>query len=210
VNDCARLREAAPELALGLLGGQERAEAIAHLQGCAECRAEVGRLTAVGDALLELVPPAEPPAGFEQRVLDRLAPPRARGPRGRLLVAAGLVGVAVFGAGWAVGSARPATPTVVAAAVAEPLTAGDRRVGDIVVDRDRPELLSVWLEAPSAGRLTCDLLRRDGSVAASVTYDATGGAEWWGVPRPREEVTRMRIADAAGGIVASGAVPPGP
>ncbi|WP_220187966.1 hypothetical protein, partial [Pseudonocardia pini] len=92
----------------------------------------------------------------------------------------------------------------------EPLVSGDRRVGDVVVDRDRPEFLSVWLEAPAAGRLTCDLLRRDGSVVSSVTYDAEGGTEWWGVPRPGEEVTRMRIADAAGGVVASGAVPTAP
>ncbi|GAA4549953.1 zf-HC2 domain-containing protein [Pseudonocardia xishanensis] len=210
MSDCATVRELAPELALGLVTGQERAAAMAHLQSCPGCRAELDRLAGVGDALRALVPPAEPPAGFEQRVLDRLE--RAREPRPRrgrlLLVAAALVGVAVFGAGWAAGSST--APRVVAAAVAEPLTSGDHRVGDVVVDRDRPDLLSVWLESPSAGRLTCDLLRRDGTVAASVTYDATGGAEWWGVPRPDGEVATMRIADEAGGFVASGSVPSPP
>ena len=31
--DCAELREVAPEVALGLLTGEERAAALAHLQG---------------------------------------------------------------------------------------------------------------------------------------------------------------------------------
>jgi hypothetical protein len=202
-------RAVAPELALGVLTGEERAEAVAHLEGCADCRAEVARLTAVTDVLREL-PSAEPPAGFEQRVLDRLATPARRSRRTPLLLAAAAVGIAVFGAGWAAGAARPVTSTIVTAAVAEPLTSGDRRVGDVVVDRDRPDRLSVWLEAPEAGPLTCELLRRDGSVAASVSYDARGGAEWWGLPRPEGEVSRMRIADAAGGEVASGAIPPPP
>jgi anti-sigma factor RsiW len=226
--------DTAPELALGLLTGAERAEAVAHLHECAAYRAEVARLTDVADALRDLTA-AEPPAGFETRVLARLAdtdgspvaggvggaggavgaaPTPAEGRerwtprRAPLLIAAGLVGVAVFGAGWAAGSGRPSSSAVVTAAVAEPWTSGERRVGDIVVDRDRPDRLSVWLEAPEAGPLTCELLRRDGSVAASVSYDARGGAEWWGVPRPDGEVSRMRIADAAGGEVASGAIPP--
>jgi anti-sigma factor RsiW len=213
-------RDVAPELALGVLTGEDRATAVEHMEGCAECRAEVARLTEVADALREL-PSAEPPAGFEQRVLDRLAAPGAapripvgsgrwRTRRVPLLVAAGLVGVAVFGAGWAAGAARPVTSTIVTAAVAEPLTSGERRVGDIVVDRERPEQLSVWLEAPGPGTLTCDMLRRDGSVAASVSYDARGGAEWWGVSRPPGELSTMRIADATGSEVASGAIPPRP
>jgi len=35
--DCGRFRDMAPEIALGLVAGHERAEALAHLQECPEC-----------------------------------------------------------------------------------------------------------------------------------------------------------------------------
>jgi hypothetical protein len=66
---CAQLHEVAPELALGVLGGAERAEAIIHVNGCARCQALVNELTEVADALPMLAPEHEPPPGFEQRVL---------------------------------------------------------------------------------------------------------------------------------------------
>ena len=63
---CAQLRDVAPELALGVLGGAERAEAIMHVNGCARCQALVNELTEVADALPLLAPEIEPPSGFEQ------------------------------------------------------------------------------------------------------------------------------------------------
>ncbi len=84
LNDmtCAELADVAAELALGVLTGRERAMAIAHLDRCDECREHVRQLMATGEQLLELLPPAEPPAGFETRVLERLglpAPAEAEG-----------------------------------------------------------------------------------------------------------------------------------
>jgi hypothetical protein len=81
LNDmtCAELADVAAELALGVLTGRERAAAIAHLDKCDECREYVRQLMATGEQLLELLPTAEPPAGFETRVLERiglLAPAR--------------------------------------------------------------------------------------------------------------------------------------
>ena len=78
---CAELADVAAELALGVLTGRERAAAVAHLDTCEDCREEVRLLMGAGEQLLELLPPAEPPAGFETRVLDRLglAAPAPRG-----------------------------------------------------------------------------------------------------------------------------------
>ncbi len=77
LNDmtCAELADVAAELALGVLTGRERAAAIAHLDGCEACREHVRQLMATGEQLRELLPPAEPPAGFETRVLARLGLP---------------------------------------------------------------------------------------------------------------------------------------
>jgi hypothetical protein len=72
VMDCADLAEVAPELALEILGGAERAAAIAHLEGCVSCQQLVDTLAADADRLLMLAPSAEPPAGFQDRVLTSL------------------------------------------------------------------------------------------------------------------------------------------
>jgi anti-sigma factor RsiW len=82
---CREFSDVAAELALGVLTGRERAQALAHLDHCASCREEVRQLTATGEGLLGLLPNVEPPAGFEARVMDRLglsapAPPAPAPP----------------------------------------------------------------------------------------------------------------------------------
>ncbi|WP_314225073.1 hypothetical protein [Streptomyces zaehneri] len=108
-RDCEWLRAVADELALGILPGQERAEAIAHLDRCPTCRKHVEHLTFVGDGLLSLLPGSEPPAGFETRVTDRLGlnrPARRRRPRAGVAAAAAVAIALGFGfGGWAVGTA---------------------------------------------------------------------------------------------------------
>jgi putative zinc finger protein len=69
---CAELRDVEAELALGALTGRERAAALAHLAECRACREGVRQLMAAGGQLLELLPPVDPPDGFETRVLSRL------------------------------------------------------------------------------------------------------------------------------------------
>jgi hypothetical protein len=86
---CEGVSELAPELALGIAAGEERARALDHVAGCAACRQEVGELSEVADELLMLAPVQEPPAGFESRVLDRIgARPRRRARRLALRLAA--------------------------------------------------------------------------------------------------------------------------
>jgi len=81
VLTCAQVRELAPELALGILGGAERAEVILHVNGCARCQAYVAELTEAADAIPQLVPEIEPPVGFEARTLRRLDDNRRRSRR---------------------------------------------------------------------------------------------------------------------------------
>ena len=57
------------ELALGLLSGPDRAAGLSHMAACPTCRERVDDLSRVADRLLLLAPDAEPPAGFESRVL---------------------------------------------------------------------------------------------------------------------------------------------
>ncbi|GGW50088.1 hypothetical protein GCM10010503_28780 [Streptomyces lucensis JCM 4490] len=144
--NCEKLREIGPELALGVLPGRERAEAVAHLDRCADCRQYVRQLTGIADRLIGLVPDNEPPLGFESRVARSLAQqpaaaegrrtarapgrarPESRGRRTRLRIAAAgaalTAGVAF--AGWGIGTAVQQLASRPAPAVqAEPLMVGD-------------------------------------------------------------------------------------
>jgi Putative zinc-finger len=81
---CEEIRDLAPEIALGIADGEQRAEALRHLSTCGECRRLVEQLSQVADELLMLAPLEEPPAGFESRVvaaLDLQAPPPRRRAR---------------------------------------------------------------------------------------------------------------------------------
>jgi hypothetical protein len=82
---CDEIRELAPEIALGIADGEERAEALRHLSTCAECRRAVERLSGVADELLLVAPTEEPSAGFESRVVRAIGldqpTPRRRLPR---------------------------------------------------------------------------------------------------------------------------------
>lgn len=79
---CVEVETLAPDLALGTVDGAERAAVLSHLTGCAKCRELADRLAGVADGLLLLAPPADPPAGFESRVLSRIPSPGLGGSNG--------------------------------------------------------------------------------------------------------------------------------
>lgn len=80
---CDHVRELAAELALGILDGEERGEALTHLSRCPGCRRYVEELSATADELVLLAPRVEPPPGFEARVLELLPHTRPRAARRR-------------------------------------------------------------------------------------------------------------------------------
>jgi anti-sigma factor RsiW len=91
---CTEVDELAAELALDVLGGEERGAALAHIERCPACRHEVARYVDAAEVMLFLTPPVEPPAGFERRVLRSVmcgeAHPGRRRRSRRWLVAAAL------------------------------------------------------------------------------------------------------------------------
>jgi len=72
ISGCELLQSVSAELALGSLTGSERSAALAHVDDCQPCRQLVEELTAAADSLLLIAPEADPPAGFEVRLLERL------------------------------------------------------------------------------------------------------------------------------------------
>src|SRR3954451_15313186 len=93
---CAEVRELAPELALGILSGAERAEVLLHVNGCARCQAYVAELTEAADVIPQLAVEAEPPPGFEGRVLQRLGQQERRSRRRWIAVVAAAAAAAII------------------------------------------------------------------------------------------------------------------
>ena len=83
-TDCAKTREALPELALGIADGHQRALALEHAAHCSDCRRELEQLSSLADDLIALAPQREPRPGFENRVLDRIGAYQARRRPARL------------------------------------------------------------------------------------------------------------------------------
>jgi hypothetical protein len=102
--DCAEFRDRAPELALGLIGGDERGAAIEHVARCAACSIHLEELMRVADLLVQLEPAVEPDVGFESRVMARLAAEGAFAAAAAAAAAAGAV----------TGAPAPAGPTTAA------------------------------------------------------------------------------------------------
>ena len=93
---CSDVRDLAPELALGIVDGEHRAEALSHTETCSACRSLVADYTQAADALPLAVAEAEPPEGFERRVLHELGAGRRRTRRVVALVAVAAAAAAIF------------------------------------------------------------------------------------------------------------------
>jgi hypothetical protein len=154
---CDRTRELSAELALGILDGEQRAQALRHVAECPECRREVQQLTAVADELAMLAPEREPPAGFESRVLARLQPPpAATRPRLRLRRAFAPLAAA-------------AAAAAIAIAVVLQTTSDDRHLADHY---------RATLAAGHGSSFEAARLRAPGQVPAGVVYAYRGTVSW--------------------------------
>jgi hypothetical protein len=144
---CSELAEVGPELILGILAGDERAAAIAHLEGCPRCQQEVSSLAGLTDQLLLLSPVAQPSAGFEERVLaalvhDEPLSPRRGHVRWRSAVAAlALAACLTLAAMLGLGGGTPAP----AFATGQMRTDRGAVVGEVWLHRERPAVMFMSL-----------------------------------------------------------------
>ena len=228
---CAGFADVAAELALGALTGRERAEALEHLDRCAACQEHVRQLTVTGQELLWLLPPEEPPPGFETRVLERLgiAAPRPR-PSGRrrrlgrgrgdgrpgvsrraLAAAAVVVAVAVSAlGGWKLGAAgsSPAGSSLSSAAL---LSANRQTVGSIFFYGADRQALFVSVDLPSGtGTVICQLVSQDGNVVTLGSFSLDTGYGAWGSSDlgSHGQFTGARLVSQRGAILATASFPP--
>lgn len=219
VLTCAEVRELAAELALGILGGADRAEVVLHVNGCARCQAYVAELTEAADAIPLLVPEVEPPAGFEARVLRQFGADRRRGRRRWVAsIAAVAAAAAIFSVTVVrviesddAASSDVTAPTVVPSrapvAVAMETTTGALPAGWAYVSGGRGVAVSVDYGVASGG-YTVQVKSPDGraETLGTMTIDDNHGS-WTG--RSTRLITSgstIALVDAAGAPACRGTV----
>jgi hypothetical protein len=217
--DCERLHEVAAELALGIADGEERARALDHLAGCAECRAHVERLAAVADELLLLAPAREPEAGFEARVAETMRPaPTRPGLVRRLAVpiaaAAAAAAVAAAVVWGSVSDDRELADSyreTLAIANGEYFDAaplelpGGEKIGYVYGYQGRASwVLALVYDGVETGRYELELVADGGEKLPLTALEVAGGEGSAGAvtPVPYRELTEVRLLDPMGREVA--------
>lgn len=205
---CDEVRAVAAELALDELTGSERAATLAHLGTCADCRAAVAELAAVADSLLLLTPSIEPPAGFESRVLARLAPMAApaRRPRRLLLVAAAVVAVALGGVGGFVARSGGDDGSLPAAAIL--VDADGDAAGSVVLAGGPDRMTCVFEGERFGGGYRVEVVDDDGEVTDVGSFRFESVPWSWTVELPvaAADVRAVRVLDDDGELRASAAL----
>jgi len=208
--NCAEFGDVAAELALGVLTGRERADALAHLDHCDACREHVRQLTITGEELLSLLPSSEPPPGFETRVMDRLgraatAPvpvrdnrAKRRGRAGttrpfgmissgsrRILAAAAVVVALVAAAlgGWGLHGATTTASPKPGLSSAALLSADHENFGEVYVYNGDPRWMYMSVDMESGNEtVICQLISSDGRVTTVGSFRLANGYGSWGSP----------------------------
>jgi hypothetical protein len=190
-----------------LVVGPTRAEALAHIETCAACRALVDSLAVAADDVMLLAPPAEPSSGFEQRVLAAMTPVRSisrvrRWRRPLLAAAAAIVALVVLvTVGLDLRSGSPAVQE------AEMRTASGRVVGDAYVHRGDPAWVFVavpgWTDTRGTGlpkQYAVRLTMHDGTSRLLPGGDLDGGDGGWGtvLPVDASQIREVALVDDSG------------
>lgn len=204
----------APELALGIVEGEERGRALEHLADCPDCRRRVDELTEVADELLLLAPYREPPPGFESKVLGEVlpAPPKRRRRRRFALVfapVASAVAAAAITLAVVSGDIQTADhyrQTLQQANGTEfeaySLYGGDGRfAGTVFSYQGRPNWLVITVDPAHRGDLSsAHLVMDDGSERQLSWFHLdSSGSSGGGIPVDPHHVSVLRLLPGAGG-----------
>lgn len=220
--DCERMRALRAEVALGIADGADRAWALEHLTGCVQCREATAQMAALADELTLLAPEVEPPAGFEARVAEAIAPaPSRRGFARRMLLpaTAALAAACAAGVVWLTGAgdrdiADSYRRTLAVAHgeyfdAAPMLASGGRPVGYVYGYQGRTSwLLGIVSGGLPDGRYRLEAITAGGRRLAVRPLVVTGGRGSAGGATEvgYEDLAEVRLLDAGGHEVAASTV----
>ncbi len=204
------------ELALGVLTGRDRAQALFHVETCPRCAEELEQLSRVADVMVQAAPEVEPPMGFEVRLFERMGVADVRPQRHRLrpsvwvpVVAAAAAAALALGLGLSL-SSSPA-PTVSAQAhhkteVSANLVENGETVGHVVAfGGARPWMSMTVADSTARGTVNCVVVTDDGVTHHVGTFVARQGYGAWIAPlhvNP-EDVRTAEVVSPSGTVIAT-------
>ncbi len=220
---CEEMSGELGELALGMLTGRQRAAALAHLENCTRCSAELETLSTAADQLLHVAPTAEPPVGFEAAVFERLGPGQIRrGGRylrawrawrpklvasfaaGALVLALGLGALVSLGTRSGGSALRPVTGQ--APIQQASLFSGRHAVGQVFVYAGNPTWIFMDMDdARWQGPLRCEVVVDHGPTIVLGRFWLSDGKGAWAarLNQPAGRLVEAEVVDASGSALAS-------
>jgi anti-sigma-K factor RskA len=221
------------ELALGILTGRERAAALAHVDSCQRCAEELEQLSHAADAVVRVAPEIEPPMGFEVRLFNRMGltePPAplestglaqrratarwgSRLPRWVLASAAAVIALALgLGIGWSTGTSPNGGPhdgPAGAEVAVGNLTANGSSVGSVnTYGGSKPWMIVTLADSWSDGKVTCEVITKDGVTHEVGSFTAKDGYGAWGAPLrvAPQDVQKAEVVSSTGKVIATAAL----
>ena len=192
------------DLVLGDIDAGRRSALVTHVLRCPACRRTYDELAATVGDLLPGVPGAQPPLGFDERVLARLAvdvPGQGRStgagssPPWRWVATAAAVLVALLVPVGAWLATRGDGSTAGELATLR-LSRDDSPVGTVSISAvaGQPVMVVAILEAPAGVSYFCRARLADGTVVDSEAWPSGVGA--WVLPLPDDDVTAVDVLPA--------------
>lgn len=197
---CSRCTDLLAEVALGIAAGDDRQAVLDHVDHCAGCRDELRPLADVADRVTALTPHAEPPAGFESRVVAAVSgsgaassvtggrAARQRPARSTVVgaVTAAAAAVLLIAGGWWAGRTLPhvSSPAHLTAASLIGGSGGPAQ-GEVIVSTGGHPWLAMAAEmTASTGTVTCRVVTSGAGTVTVGIFDLSAGYGYWAVPLP--------------------------
>lgn len=210
--ECAQISADSSEFALGILNGRRRSRVLDHVASCAQCRGELEALSAVADSLVELAPHAEPPVGFESRLVDHYHVESRRNPHRTIrVVALTAAALALVAVGFTLGNrgstqVHTSLPTYSAAPISAVLTSQGRSLGHLWISSGTPSWIYMSLDdANWTGTAWCSVTLKNGHVLDVGVFTMVHGYGAWAarVDASSGAVRSAQVTDATGHVLAS-------
>ena len=214
---CERYSSELAELALGVLTGRERVEALSHVESCPPCAEELEQLSRVADTVVQVAPESEPPVGFEVRLFERMGVtdvPRRRRRRIRpaywvpAVVAAAAAALAL-GLGLTLTSSPAPTTSALAhqsKVISADLVENGASVGHVAAFGGKEPWMSMMLaDSTARGTVNCVVVTDDGVVHRVGTFVAQKGYGAWISPlhvKPAD-IRTAEVVSPSGTVIAT-------
>jgi hypothetical protein len=208
---CDALSDDLIEFALGTLSGRRRSLVLDHLETCAHCDAELEALAGIADTMLWLAPEAEPPLGFESRLIERYRHSdtrrlSSRRRAGVFALAAVLVAVLGIGVDALVTNHVATPPSATSRPVSGRLMSDGSVVGHVSISSGNPSWMIMDVDAGTlSGLVWCQVTLANGQTETVGKFTLARGYGSWTAPvkASGSRVRSARLVNARGTVLAT-------